>query len=54
MLLTNPNPAATLQGRDVTRNPSSLGPMSGFQEHMGLSRITGTLFWGPYNKDPTI
>ena len=22
--------------------------------HMGLSENSGTLFWGPYNKDPTI
>ena len=22
--------------------------------HMGVSEIGGTLFWGPYNKDPTI
>ena len=22
--------------------------------HLGVSEIRGTLFWGPYNKDPTI
>ena len=22
--------------------------------YMGFSKIRGTLFWGPYNKDPTI
>ena len=22
--------------------------------HMGVSENRGTLFWGPYNKDPTI
>ena len=22
--------------------------------HMGVSGIRGTLFWGPFNKDPTI
>ena len=33
----------------VVRNPkNSTG------NYVGVSEIRGTLFWGPYNKDPTI
>ena len=29
--------------------------LSGPERHeMGVSKIMGALFWGPYNKDPTI
>ena len=26
----------------------------GFRVHMGVSENRGPLFWGPYNRDPTI
>ena len=36
-----------------TADSTDLQPNTGSKE-MGISEIGGTLFWGPYNKDPTI
>ena len=30
------------------------GSFKGLYKGLGFPKIRGTLFWGPYNKDPTI
>ena len=46
-------PRSLLGPTSKALSPKPSVPKSGSQ-HLGISENRGTLFWGPYNKDPTI